>query len=197
MKLNLLKLLSLGLIFSSRIVTATDGSQLPFPNNYLDQNTHSAFLISGENTITSDCSFYRQADMCRISFENSQGFKSEISVPYKTLQMIGDDILQTLFDLKYSWDINYPLTGLGWLHLTRSQDHQNLILLIQELELEPLHLRILQPKRTRPNMPAYIYSRKLAEEIYAVFWLHIYNSGQSQCLRNCNPPKDLNLILTN
>lgn len=197
MKLTFLKILTLGLIFSGTFAAARGDVPLPFPESYVQQYSHSAFLVSGENSITSDCSFYRQADMCRISFENSKGFKSEISVPYETLQLIGDDILQTLYDLKYSWDVNYPTTGFGMFHLTRSQDHQNLILLIQDLEAEPLHLRVLQPERPRPDLPAYIYSRKLAEEIYAVFWTHIYNSGQSQCLRSCTPPKELNLILTN
>ncbi len=170
-------------------ISAAEPLKTLYPETYLMQNTHTAFLMAGENDLISDCSFFRDFNICRFRFESSKGFKSEISVPYESLKVLHHDILGSLQNLKNQWEAEYPIYGIYRLHPTRSQDHENLSLLIHELEVENLPLRVLQPVNDNRTLAAAIYSRERAEQIYAIFWHHIKNSGQSQCLRDCIQPQ--------
>ena len=191
MKQTCIALLMLSFIFGHQTFSFADESNV-IPAGFLQQNTHSSSLMSGDNKITTDCSFFRNANICRFMFENKDGFTSEISVPYAKLEALTAEIIDGLYDLKSDWETVYSTKGIFKVHPTRGEDHKNLQLLIEDLENESLQFRVLQPEFELRKTPTYIYNKDRAEQIFAVIWQLIQNTGESQCLRHCTTPEALN-----
>lgn len=191
MKKTFIAILVLSFSFRSQAFSFANQDRV-IPEGFLQQSMHSSSLVAGDNNITTDCSFFRGANICRFMFENKDGFISEISVPYARLETLSGQIIDGLYDLKSEWEIVYSTKGVFKMHPTRGEDHKNLQLLIEDLEDESLEFRVLQPEFELRKTSTYIYNKDRAEQIFAVIWQLIRNTGESQCLRNCTTPEALN-----
>lgn len=155
-------------------VNSAWGQDIPIPENYVQQNQHTAFFFVGENSLTSQCSLSVHDMDCLFQFEDDHGNKQQFRTPYEQLKVAHTQIVKSLKKLRDSWLIKYPFGGLkSVIFSTRDDDIAALEQMITELENEALPLRALQTKKDTRKEAAYIYSSQRAHEIYAVFQKHL------------------------
>ena len=143
---------------------------ISIPSNYVQQNQHTAFFFTGENSLITHCSLSIYDMDCLFLFEDDSGNKKQFRTPYERLKTFNTQLISALKKLKDSWLTKYPLGGFkSFLFVTRADDFAALEQIIDELETEKLHLRVLLPKKNTRKDAAYIYSNKRANEIFTVF----------------------------
>lgn len=161
--------------------------EILIPSGYVQQNQHTAFFVSLENNLTSQCSLADVDQWCEFEFEDNRHDKFLLRVPYLELAAIHAPLLESLKKLKASWNERFPLGPLrNFIFLTRENDSQALDQLIAELEAEPLPLRVLQPQNHTRPLSAYIYSRKKAQEIFALFQHYLLRTENGSCRTGCD-----------